>query len=82
MPYPGGQPDGEDHMDAVEQQEVTWVIDVDEASARDVPWEAKRSVRHDEDDILGENLRDFLEPVLAALVYAVFICELQWLMAV
>ena len=69
-------------MDAVEQQEVAWVIDLDGASERAVPREDGRSVRYDEDDILGENLRDFLEPVLAALVYVVLICELQWLMAV
>ena len=68
-------------MDAVEKQEVAWVIDLDGASEREVPWETRRSVPHDEDDILGENLRDFLEPVLAALVYVVLICEMQWLMA-
>ena len=68
-------------MDAVEQKEVAWVIDLDGASQREVPWEARQSVQHEDDDILGENLRDFLETVLAALVYAVFICELQWLLA-
>ena len=69
-------------MDAVEQQEVAWVIDLDGGREREVPWEVQRSEQGDEEDILGENLRDFLEPVLAAMVYAVLICELQWLMAI
>jgi hypothetical protein len=67
-------------MNAAEQQEVSWVIEVDKTSTPDIPWERPASGGADE-DILGENLRDFLEPVLAALLYVIFICEMQWLMS-